>query len=40
MNYFICTKLKKNVNLKDIIKTDELHYKSNRRKVYKFNEYS
>ena len=32
--------LKRVVNLQDITKTDELHYKSKRRKVYHFNEYS
>ena len=32
--------LKEVVHLQDIIKTDELHYKSKRRKVYNFNEYS
>ena len=40
MNDFVRAKLKENVKLQDIIKTDELQYKSKRRKVYNFNEYS
>ena len=32
--------LKEIVNLQDIIKIDELNYKSKRRKVYIFSEYS
>ena len=39
MNNLIRDKLKEIVNLQDIINTDELHYKSKRRKVYNFNEY-
>ena len=39
MNNLIHDKLKEIVNLQDIINTDELHYKSKRRKVYNFNEY-
>ena len=34
MNDLIRVKLKETVNLQDIIKNDELHYKSKRRKVY------
>ena len=33
-------KLKEIVHLQDIIKTDELHYKSKRRNVYNLNKYS
>ena len=40
MSDLIHEKLKKIVNLQDIIKTDELHYKSKRKKVYNFSEYS
>ena len=40
MNDFICDKLKETVNLKDIIKTDNLRYKSKRKNVFNFNEYS
>ena len=40
MNDLVSRKLKEIVNLQDTIKTDELHYKSNRRKVYTFNECS
>ena len=40
MNDLICAKLKEIINLQDIIKTDELHYKSKRIKVYYFSEYS
>ena len=32
--------VKKIVNLQDIVKTDELNYKSKHRKVYNFSEYS
>ena len=39
MSDLVCAKLKEIVNLQDIIKTDELHYKSKRRKIYNFNEY-
>ena len=39
MNDLIRAKLKEIVNLQDIIKTDELNYKSKRRKVYNFSEY-
>ena len=39
MNDLICAKLKEMVNLKDIIKTDELNYKSKHIKVYNFSEY-
>ena len=39
MNNLIRDKLKEIVNLQDIINTDELRYKSKRRKVYNFNEY-
>ena len=40
MNDLIFDKFKKNVNLQEAIKTDELHYKSKRRKFYDFNKYS
>ena len=40
MNDLIRDKLKEIVNLQDVIKTDELYYKSERRKVYNFSEYS
>ena len=36
----IRAKLKEIVNLKYIIKIDELNYKSKHRKVYNFSEYS
>ena len=39
MDDLICVELKEIVNLEDIIKTDELYYKSKCRKVYNFNEY-
>ena len=39
MNDLIRAKLKEIVNLQDIIKTNELHYKSKRRKFCIFNEY-
>ena len=37
MNDLVRVKLKEIVHLQDIIETDELHYKSKRRKVYNFN---
>ena len=40
MNDLIGDKLKENINLEDIIKTHNLHYKSKRRKVYNFSESS
>ena len=40
MNDLIRDKLKETVNLQDIIKTTELHYKSKCRKVYNFSECS
>ena len=40
MNDLIRVKLKEIVKLKDIIKTDNLRYKSKSRKVYNFSEYS
>ena len=40
MNQFVHANLKRVVKLHDITKTDEQHYKSKRRKVYHFNEYS
>ena len=40
MNDWIRAKLKEIVNLQDIIKADELYYKSKRGKVYNFSEYS
>ena len=39
MNDLNCDKLKKMVNLQNVIKTDKIHYKSKRRKIYSFNEY-
>ena len=39
MNELICDKLKEIVNLQNVIKTDKLHYKSKRRKIYSFNKY-
>ena len=39
MNDLICHKLKEIVNLQNVSKTDKLHYKSKRRKIYSFNEY-
>ena len=35
----IIDNLKEIINLKDIIKTDELHYKSKHRKTYNFSDY-
>ena len=40
MNNLVCTKLKGIINLQDIIKTDEVHYKSKRRKVCNFSKYA
>ena len=40
MSDLICDKLKEIVNLQDIIKTDNLHYKPKSGKVYNFSEYS
>ena len=40
MNDLICDKLKEIVNLQNIIRTDNLRYKSKSRKVYNFSEYS
>ena len=40
MNDLIRDKLKETVNLQDIIKKDNLSYKSKSRKVYNFSEYS
>ena len=40
MTDLIRAKLKEIVNLKDIIKTDKLNYKSKRKKVYNFSEFS
>ena len=39
MNNLACANIKEIINLQDIIKTDELHYKSKGRKVHSFNEY-
>ena len=39
MNDLVCAKLKEINNLQDFIETDELHYKSKHREIYKFNEY-
>ena len=40
MNDLVRFKLKKIINLQDVIKTDKLHYKSKRKKVYNFNYHS
>ena len=40
MNDLVLAKLKEIVNLLNIIRTDALHYKSKRRNVYNFKEYS
>ena len=40
MNYLIITKLKKIVELQDIIKNNDLNYKSKRGKAYSFGQYS
>ena len=40
MNDFICAKLKEIVELKDIIKIDDLNYKSKCGKAYNFSKYS
>ena len=40
MNDLIRAKLKEIIHLQDSIKTDELYYKSKRRKVYNFSKYS
>ena len=40
MNDLVLYKLKEIIKLPDIIKTDELRYRSKRRKVYNFSEYS
>ena len=40
MNDLIRDKLKEIVNLQDIIKTDNLRYKSRSRKAYNSSEYS
>ena len=40
MNDLVCTRLREIINLQDIIKTDEPHYKSKGRKVFNFIEYS
>ena len=40
LNDLIINKLKEIVKLQDIVKTDELDYKSSRRKIYNFGIYS
>ena len=40
MNDLICTKLKEIFKLQDIIKKDDLNYKSNCRETYDFGKYS
>ena len=40
MNDSICAKLKEIFKLQDIIKKDDLNYKSKRRKTYNFGKYS
>ena len=40
MNDLIRDKLKKIVNLQDVITIDNLHYKSKSRNVFSFREYS
>ena len=39
MNDMVLAKLKEIINFQDIIKINELNYKSKRTKVYNFNEY-
>ena len=36
----VINKLKEIIKIQDIIKTDELYFKSKRRNIYNFNEYS
>ena len=38
-NNLIVNKLKEIIKLQDIIKTDELYYKSKRRNIYSFSNY-
>ena len=40
MNNLVRATLKEIVNLQDIIKKDGLNYKSKRKKVYNFSQYS
>ena len=40
MNYLLDVKLKEIVNFQDIIKKDDLNYKSKRGKTYNFGKYS
>ena len=40
MNDLICDKLKEILTLQDIVKTDNLSYKSKSKEVYNFSEYS
>ena len=40
LNNLIINKLKEIIKLQDIIKTDDLYYKSKRRKIYNFTKYS
>ena len=40
LNNLIINKLKEIIKLQDIVKTDELYYKSTCRKIYNFSEYS
>ena len=40
LNYLIINKFKETVKLQDITRTDGLYYKSKRRKIYNFTEYS
>ena len=39
MNHLLRAKLKEKVKLLDIIKEDDLNYKSKRRKTYNFGKY-
>ena len=40
LNHLIINKLKEIIKLQDIIKTDELYYKSKRKSIYNYSEYS
>ena len=40
MNDLICANLKELVKLQDIVKKDNLNYKSKRREAYNFGKYS
>ena len=40
MSNLICAKLKENIEFQNIIKKDELNYKSNHGKTYSISKYS